>query len=103
MTHPTRQAVLAAMPGTTTDIAARIGKGKSVVERWCKDLHDAHESHIGDWKQPPNGGPNMAVHHAGPGADVVCDLPRVWPKKRAPRRGGIPPRDAITTALFGPR
>ena len=102
MNHPTRQAVLAAMPGTVTEIAERIGKGKKIVARWADDLRQASESHIGAWQQPPNGGPNMAVHHAGPGADVVCELPRTWPKRRPVTRGGIPPRDPITTALFGP-
>ena len=97
----TKDLALGAMPGTLDQIAAIIDRSSSSVATAVKALRDDEACHIGDWVLPDGGKPT-AVHHAGPGEDAVCELRYVRPKKMLQKGVRIPPRDAITTALFGP-
>ena len=93
--------VLAAMPGTSSAIAAKIGVSKLCARTWCERLHASREAHIGGWHVGAKGGRHAPVYHRGPGADVVR-ADRVPVPKPAPRHK-LPKRDPLTVALFGVR
>lgn len=95
-----RARILAAMPGTISDLADRADATAAGVAGHIRALRAQELCHIGGWNTPRKGGP-AAIHHAGPGEDVPNPRPRMA-EKVAREVGAIPPRDAITAALFGP-
>lgn len=107
--NDTRSKILAAMPATITQLMAKFDCSRHTAAGHVIALRDAQRIHIGGWAKPKAGpGAMGAVYHAGPGEDVPCPQPRRVAKTTGKRASAsvvvkIPPRDAITTALFGPR
>ena len=63
------------MPGTLKQIQYATGVSGATVCRWVTFLRECGEAHIGGWApMVGKGGPMQAIFHAGPGADVVCEL-----------------------------
>jgi len=96
----TQARILAAMPGTLTELAERGYTTKVTAGVHVKAMRAEKRCHIGGWNIPPKGAP-AAIHHAGPGEDVPDPRQR-RPETASRPMGKIPPRDPITTALFGP-
>ncbi len=69
-----RALVLAAMPGTSTELMDKTGLSRTTVWRWSNDLHAAGECHISAWTRVEGGGPFMPTYSPGPGKDVRCFL-----------------------------
>lgn len=68
-----RDLVLAAMPGSRSEIAAATSMSRGSAGKWIDQLHDEGKCHIGAWKRPEKG-PRMPVYFAGEGKDKSCTL-----------------------------
>ena len=85
-----RDAVLAAMPGTLTEIHSKCSVVRSSVVRMLRILRDSNDCHVTAWKRSVGRGPIMAVYTAGPGADkkplrqLLCKVYAVRYAKRNP-------------------
>lgn len=75
-----RSDVLAAMPGTATEIHDKCTVQRSCIVRMIRILRDSNQCHIGKWKRSvgPDGGPILPIYVAGPGVDAK-------PLKRLPQ------------------
>lgn len=119
-----REIVLQAMPGTQADIVKATGLSCAVVSRWCRELVEVKQAHVGAWHKMDQGGPLRAVYHAGDGKRARKRLERVsdaermrlhrWrqrqsgeyedvlAKRRAKRAAQrVPKPDPLAVALFG--
>lgn len=118
-----RAVVLAAMPGTQSQIIAATGLSAPTVSRWCEDLVARREAHISGWYTPTHGGPLRGIYHAGPGRQArmprhLSDAARMrryrrklvaegkWEDVLAKRRtkaaaSRVPKPDPLMKALFG--
>lgn len=117
--HPTA-AILAAMPGTQQEIRLKTKTAVASTSRWVTYMRENGLCHVGAWKRSANFGPNMAVLHAGAGADVSCPSKQDPAKPARLHNAGTirtvrldgaqhrcstkvltPTRCALTAALFG--
>lgn len=119
-----RLAVLAAMPGTQTEIRAKSSASIAGVSRWCDYLVKCGDAHVGAWTLSAVNIP-MPIYHPGPGVNVKNPYPKRTQKqrdrdsRRRRRKSGewedrkarerayywrdkAPRRDPLTAALFGP-
>lgn len=119
-----REIVLQAMPGTQAQIVKATGLGCATVSRWCVELVETKQAHIGAWHKMNQGGPLRAVYHQGEGKrarkryDRVSDAERMRLHRARQRRSGeyedvlakrrakralqrMPKPDPLAVALFG--
>lgn len=104
-----RDVILAALPGTQTDIQHRTGLAASTVCRWITDLRIAEEIHVESWAVPLAGGRPVGTWVAGKGKNAP--KPKTTPAQRNERQAErmralrdkvhrIPQRDPLMAALF---
>lgn len=124
-----RPRVLAALPGTRAQIAARTGLKRTWLRELLRALRNDQQAHIGAWERLPEGERGLRwipVYYAGPGPDVPCRFRRKTAAqnyaaylRRARESGAIDTilakkrtrywklkaqqqRDPLVAALFGP-
>ncbi len=73
LAHLYRQHILAAMPGTQSELVERTGLSVGNISRISAELHGAGKCHIIRWRRGVRGGP-VAVLAAGAGVDRVCKV-----------------------------
>jgi len=67
----THDQVIAHMPGTLNELAAKLGVGRSAVRSRLKELRGQSKLYVSGWVRPQNGhGPYIAVWSYGEGPDV---------------------------------
>lgn len=112
------------MPGTQADIVKATGLSCAVVSRWCRELAETKQAHIGGWRKMDQGGPLRAIYHAGEGKrarkrlERVSDAERMRRVRARQKRSGeyedilakrrakralerMPAPDPLAVALFG--
>ena len=67
-------ALLAALPGTQSEVADAMQVTGATVGQWMRLLCESGHAHIGGWQKNKRQGPPVRVYHAGPGQDVPCDV-----------------------------
>jgi len=112
--------VRAALPGTQGQIMKATGLTQPTTARWLTFMRECGEAHVGAWVASKPGGPPQSVYHAGPGADVACNvrplsnaeklrrkhapgaIEREERRRRADALAAPARRDPFTAAFFGP-
>lgn len=96
-----RDRIRATLPASITVLMAVVDSSRPSVAAHIRALQDAQQCHVGGWQVSKGKGAPAAIYHPGPGDDVPNPRPRLAKVVHGP--DSIPPRDAITAALFGPR
>ena len=100
---------LAALPGTSAEVAARVRLAKNTTHRWLLRMAKEDLCHVG-WMIPTKGR-SMAYWVAGPAPKRPVDPPEVFRTARAKLYTPPPPkppfvvhvrRDPLVAAFFGP-
>lgn len=73
LAHLYRQHILAAMPGTQSQLVDRTGLSQGNISRISAELHAAGKCHIARWRRGVRGGP-VPVFASGEGIDRVCKV-----------------------------
>lgn len=63
-------AVLAALPGTLSEIMSKSGVKKQAVARWLRIMRKNKECHVGKWRRSKGQGPLMRFYVRGHGIDA---------------------------------
>lgn len=108
----TKERLLALLPATQEELAAKLGVVQSNISHWLTRLRsEPRLVRVIDWRKSEHSGPPIAIYGAGSDPDVPCPFVPMSDTERSRRRRAAlkaakrkeekPQRDPLTAAFFG--